>query len=71
MAVEFVDTAALARLLKILPQSVRRWRMTGAGPRFVRLGGPKGRVVYELDEVKAWIQARTFTSTAAETVARS
>lgn len=66
-----LSTAEVARMLGLLPQSVRRWRMTGYGPAYFRLGGPRGRVVYRNDDVEAWLAARRFTSTSAETVART
>ena len=57
-----------ADLLGLKPQTLRKWRVTGGGPPYVRLGG---RVAYRRADVDAWIADRTFTSTAAETVSRS
>lgn len=60
-----------AVLLGIQPQTLRKWRLTGGGPRYVRLGlGPTGRVAYRPADIDAWLAARTFASTSAETVAR-
>jgi len=60
-----------ARYLGIKPQTLRKWRLTGHGPPYVRLGdSPRSRVAYKLSDLEAWVAARTFESTAAETVAR-
>lgn len=61
-----LQTADLAALLSCEPQTLRKWRLTGRGPPYIRLGGPAGRVVYRRSDVDAWLDARTFASTAAE-----
>ena len=59
-----------ARYLGIKPQTLRKWRLTGHGPPYVRIGdSPRSRVAYRLSDIEAWVAARTFESTAAETVA--
>ena len=60
-----IDAAAF---LGLKPQTLRKWRVTGAGPPYIRLGGPLGRVAYRRSDIDAWITARTFESTAAEAV---
>ncbi len=64
-----LSSAEVAVLLAIQPQTLRKFRHTGRGPAYVRLGGPCGRVAYRRADVEAWIASRTFTSTAAEAVA--
>ncbi len=60
-----------ARYLGIKPQTLRKWRLTGHGPPYIRLGdSPRSRVAYRLADLEAWGAARTFRSTAAETVAK-
>ena len=66
-----LQTASVAALLGLKPQTLRKWRLQGRGPRYVRLGGPTGRVVYRRCDVDAWLDARTFDSTAAETASRA
>lgn len=64
---EFMTTTQVAKLLGLQSQTVRRWRCTGSGPRYVRLGGPRGRVVYAEADVKRWVEEQTRRSTSEET----
>jgi predicted DNA-binding transcriptional regulator AlpA len=45
-------------------RTAQRWRVTGDGPPFVRLGPHK--IVYRLSDTEAWAEARTFTHRADE-----
>jgi predicted DNA-binding transcriptional regulator AlpA len=45
-------------------RTAQRWRVTGDGPPFVRLGPHK--VVYRLSDVEKWAAARTFAHRADE-----
>jgi len=45
-------------------RTVQRWRITGEGPPWVRLG--VRRVAYRLSDTEAWAQARTYPHRAAE-----
>ncbi len=62
-----MTAAEAARLLNLQPQTLRKWRTWGKGPRYVRLGGPRGRVAYRHQDIDAWIEAQTFASTSEET----
>src|SRR5664279_4161861 len=57
-----------AARLGIRSQTARRQRMTGRGPRFLRLGnGPSGRVFYKEEDVLRWLADQpTFSSTIEE-----
>lgn len=44
----------------ISPRTLANWRVTGSGPRFVKIGG---RVMYRQADVLAWENARSVTST--------
>jgi hypothetical protein len=49
------------------PQTLRRWRLEGRGPRYIRIGnGPAARVLYRWADVETWMAARTFTTTSEE-----
>jgi predicted DNA-binding transcriptional regulator AlpA len=67
-----LSTATAAAYLGFQPQTLRKWRVSGEGPPYIRLGdSPRARVAYRLADLDAWLEARTWRSTAAETVARS
>ena len=58
-----------AEYLGLRPQTLRKWRHQGRGPRYVRFGaGMHARVAYALDDLRAWIAERTFANTSEETV---
>jgi hypothetical protein len=63
-----MTTNDLAELLELKPQTLRKWRVKGCGPQYVRYGGTRGRVVYRASEVDRWLESRTFSSTSAEIV---
>ena len=56
----------LAARWTISPRTLERWRWTGEGPAFVKLGG---RVVYRLEDVEAFEKAQLHTATPARPVA--
>jgi hypothetical protein len=45
-------------------RTAQRWRVTGDGPPFVRLG--PHRIVYRLSDIEAWAAGRTFAHRADE-----
>lgn len=61
---EFLAEDDVARRLGVSERTLMRWRGTGEGPPFVRLGSR--RIAYRLADVEAWAAARTFASRAAE-----
>ena len=65
-----ITQAELARRWSISPRTLERWRWTGEGPRFVKLGG---RVVYRLEDVEEYEreQIRASTTDHAERAAAS
>ena len=50
----------LANRWRMSPRTLERWRFTGEGPQFIKLGG---RVVYRLEDIEAFEirQIRQFT----------
>ena len=46
------DERDVADRLKVSPETVRRWRVEGSGPPFLKL--PSGAVRYDPEEVEAW-----------------
>lgn len=67
----YMDTKTLAGLLGLGAQTLRKWRITGGGPPYVRMGGARsGRVLYKREDVDTWLAERRYPHTAAETVQR-
>ena len=64
-----ITSKRAAAALGVKLQTLRAWRMTGKGPRYVRLGDNRlGRVAYRPEDVAAWIEEHMATSTSEETV---
>lgn len=61
MSVTHLNQVELAARWKISPRTLERWRWTGEGPAFIKIGG---RVVYRLEEVEAYENTRHCSSTA-------
>jgi len=49
---------------RVSPRTAQRWRVTGDGPPFVRLGPHK--IVYRLSDAETWAAGRTFAHRADE-----
>ena len=64
---EILSSTQAALWLGVKPQTLRKWRWKGTGPRFVRLGtGPRSRAAYRMADLESWLEARSFKSTAEE-----
>ena len=50
-----LTTDELAERLSLPAETVKRWRKTGTGPRFIRVGR---HVRYRLADVEAWEKSR-------------
>lgn len=68
MASLVLTSERAAVLLGVRPGTLRNWRVTGNGPEFIRYGGPRGRVVYRLEDIQAFLCARKHQSTSEEVV---
>ena len=64
---EILSTQQYAELTRRKPQSVRRERMRGDGPKYFRLGR---RVFYRAADIEEFIRSRLVQSTSEETVNR-
>lgn len=66
-----LSTAAVATLLGLRPQTLRKWRLEGRGPRYVRLGETLlSRVTYRFVDLQDWLAERTYASTTEETASK-
>ena len=54
-----MTTKELARLLKVSPRTIARWREKGTGPDYARIGG---RIVYLESALVDWIAPRVEVS---------
>ena len=61
MTIRHVNQIELAARLNISPRTLERWRWTGEGPRFMKVGG---RVVYRLEDVEGYEDSQLRNSTA-------
>lgn len=59
-----LTTDQAAEKLRVAPITMRKWRMAGTGPKYVRCGA---HIRYTDDELAAWVAARTVTSTSEHT----
>ena len=68
-SVELLSNRLAAEFLGVQPATLKTWRWRGVGPQFIKLGNqPGSRVAYRRSDLIAWLDARTFGSTAAATV---
>jgi len=51
MSLRHFNQVELATRWRISPRTLERWRHTGEGPQFVKIGG---RVAYRLEDVEAY-----------------
>jgi hypothetical protein len=60
MCIKHLNQHQLARRWCMSSRTLERWRWTGEGPRFLKLGG---RIVYREDDVEAYEADRLHAST--------
>lgn len=64
----YLDERALSKRLSLSTRTLQRFRVSGVGPQFVRLGAR--RVGYRESDVQAWSELRTYPHRAAEMAAK-
>ena len=57
---QLIDTEILALWIDEAATRLRKWRLTGAGPKFV---SKSKHVAYKVGDVRDWINSRTVQST--------
>jgi predicted DNA-binding transcriptional regulator AlpA len=55
-----LDTRAAAKLLGLAPITLCKWRLTGKGPKFCKLGRKVG---YLAEDINSWLAENRRTST--------
>ena len=56
----FISTRPAARFLTLSPRTLEKYRLTGKGPYFYKIGR---RVVYRTDDLVSWVEANRRQST--------
>jgi predicted DNA-binding transcriptional regulator AlpA len=64
-----MNEVVAAEFIGSSPRTLQRWRGTGEGPPYHRLG--RRKVIYFRSELLAWLAGRRHTSTSAEGYRRS
>ncbi len=64
---EYLDSRGYEKLRGLKEGSARAERVRGGGPKYYK--PTKRKILYKLDDVRAWIERRSFTSTAEEKAA--
>jgi predicted DNA-binding transcriptional regulator AlpA len=63
------DTDQAAAMFGLTREGLERWRQTGRGPKWIKLGNGKSAPIrYRSEDIEAWLAERTFTSTSDATV---
>jgi len=60
-ATHYLTNDEAAAFLKLSPRTLEKQRVKGTGPRFRKFGR---RVVYAIEDLEGWSNARVFDSTA-------
>jgi len=60
----YLTERQFCRRYRVSARTAQRWRVTGDGPPFVRLGPHK--IVYRFSDAEAWAAGRTFAHRADE-----
>jgi predicted DNA-binding transcriptional regulator AlpA len=58
---ELIDESGLARLVALKPSYLRKLRISGGGPKFIKIGRS---VRYRVTDVENWLASRTRRNTA-------
>jgi predicted DNA-binding transcriptional regulator AlpA len=67
MSTKLFNQREAAAILRLSERTLERWRVSGAGPRFAKLGR---RIGYRQAELEAWITSRVVASTSERRTAR-
>jgi hypothetical protein len=58
-----VTVTEAGQILRISASSLNKWRLSGSGPRFIRVGA---RIRYRLSDLAAYLNQRTRNSTSSK-----
>ena len=61
----YLNSEEAARILRLSARTLERMRVEGTGPKYLKAGrGTRARVLYRPTDLDAWLESRTFNSTA-------
>jgi len=60
---EYLSEGELAERYGVPPRTAQRWRHTGHGPRYTKIGR---RVAYRVADIEEWLATHTYASRADE-----
>jgi hypothetical protein len=61
----YLTTSEAARFVRLSPRTLERLRVQGTGPRYIKAGpGKRAKVLYRPADLREWLEATTFQSTA-------
>lgn len=55
---ELLTRNEAARYLSLSPMTLRRWAASARGPRYVRSGPIRGKTLYAVADLDAWLEGR-------------
>ena len=55
MEPKFLTEQEAAEVLNRKPVTLRKWRMTGKGPKFIK--DPEGGIHYEMEDIEMWVHS--------------
>jgi predicted DNA-binding transcriptional regulator AlpA len=61
--IELINAKHTAQHLCITEGTLAKWRLTGEGPKFLRVGR---RIAYDPRDIQTWLDARRVSSTSQE-----
>ena len=61
---QLMTSVEAAAYLRISRRTLERYRVTGTGPRYLKVGpGKRARVLYRIPDIEAWLLEFNFEST--------
>jgi len=57
---QLIKSPNAARMMGIIPGTLRAWRVIGKGPKYIKIGCT---VFYKESAIKAWLDEREFENT--------
>lgn len=57
---KLLNTNETAHFLRVSPSTLRKWRVMGKGPRYIKVGSS---VIYSIDDIIEFLKSRTVYNT--------